>query len=504
MPEWKGVASSQAIRDKPLPSVPSRPMHEGRANEAAPNGKRRPRNDDDSEQPRRKSRSVEDDVVTEKYLEEDARDDEDIEDRPRKRRRKKKKSQKSGKGLLIGVIAGSVAGLAGIGILLWLFVFSGNNADAEPWVFVNSDANLVAGGDVAALMNDAIFGPILERILTQAGNDNPIADCKRETGLEFKELFAHVAVGIHLDLGNAANPLGGLAAFGGGKPPPLCFVSKSSKPFDPQKLIKAFKNATQRKRDGKTYYELSIPGAGLLYIYVPTNRHLVAATVNETQFSTILGASKSKPALPADTVTLIRSMAGNTLWFAMPLDGKNRDLVQQMAQQQAAAGMPVSGGLDKAKGVGFSANLDASAFRISSYMLCSDSGSASQTAKQAETDFAKQKNQLGMLDLLLGNLPKTKQAIKELVDSFKIRSDGAMMVATGQITRLTFNEVAQELQGQIGNLQAGGFGPGAGGGLPGGQKGDQEKGGIGKGAPQKGGGGRGGGGRKGGGSRPGG
>jgi len=539
MPEPKGVASSQAVRDRPVAPAPPRPTHEGGVDERARRSNRRTRDDEDAEPPRRKSRADDEDVVTEEYVdeetrdddekvedrprkkrrksraddedvvseeyvEEEARDDEDNEDRPRKKRRKKKKSQKSGKGLLIGIIAGSVAALAGVGILLWLFVFSGNNADADPWVFVHSDANLVAGGDVASIMNDAIFGPILERAVAQGGNNNPIADLKRETGLEFKELFAQVAVGIQLDLGNGANPLGGLARLGGAKPPPLCLVAKSSKPFDPEKLIKSFKNATPKKRDGKTYYEYPLPAAGVLYVYVPSNRHLVLATVSETQLSTILGATKRKPAISADTISLIRGMSGNTIWLAMPLEGKNRDAVQQMAKQQAAAGLPGSGSLDKAKGFGFSAHLDATVFRISSYVLCNDSSAASQMVKQTEADFAKQKEQLGMLDLFLGKLPNTKQAIKELLDSFKFRADGAMLVASGQITRGTFNGVAQELQAQFANLGAGGFGPG-GGGLPVGPGGNPGRGGIGKdGPPQGGPPPRGGGGPRGGGKRRGG
>jgi hypothetical protein len=509
MPDWKGVATSDAIRDKPMPNLPSRPARDDGENsdEEAPRAKRRSRGEEDTDRPSRTARaSADTEVVSEKYVDEEAREEDDYDDRPRKKKRKKKKA-KSGKGLMIGLIAGGVAGVAGIVLLLWLFVFSGSNADADPYTFVNSDANFIAGGDVASIMNDAIFGPLLERLIAQAGNDNPIADCKRETGLEFKELFAQVALGVKADFGGGVNPFGGMAGFGGGKPPPVCFVSKSSKPFDPNKLANAFKGAAAKKLKGKTYYEYTIPGQGLLYIYMPSNRHLVVTNVNETQFATILGASKGKPALSSDTVTLIRAMAKDTVWFAMPLEGKLRDAMQQMAKQQAAAGMPVSGGMDKAKAFGFSAHLDASTFRIAAYILHPDSSSASQLVKQTESDLAKQKTNLGMLDLFLGQFPKSKQAIIDLVESFKVRSDGAILIASGQISRATFNDVAQELQGQLGNFQAGGFGPNAGGigggGFPqDGQGGGQPKDGGQKGGGQKGGGPKGGGKKGGGGGFP--
>src|SRR5262249_19244751 len=93
MTEWKGVASSQAIRETPMSSAPSRPNHEGGVNEPGPRSQRRPRDDEDSERPRRKSRTDEDERMSEEYAEDETRDDEDFEDRPRKKRRKKKKSQ---------------------------------------------------------------------------------------------------------------------------------------------------------------------------------------------------------------------------------------------------------------------------------------------------------------------------------------------------------------------------------------------------------------------------
>ena len=62
MPEWKGVASSQAIRETPMSaSAPSRPSHEGGVNEPAPRSKRRSRDDEDAEPLRRRSRTDEHD-----------------------------------------------------------------------------------------------------------------------------------------------------------------------------------------------------------------------------------------------------------------------------------------------------------------------------------------------------------------------------------------------------------------------------------------------------------
>ena len=111
-----------------------------------------------------------------------------------------------------------------------------------------------------------------------------------------------------------------------------------------------------------------------------------------------------------------------------------------------------------------------------------------------------QKAQMAQFEPFLGVVPKTRDAIKELMDSFKYTADGPALVGTGQVSRATFNAVVQELQGLGGQLQ-GAFGGGApGGGLPGGGlPGGGIGGGKGGGQP---GGGMPGGGKKGGGGAP--
>src|SRR5215831_11819173 len=266
-----------------------------------------------------------------------------------------------------------------------------------------------------------------------------------------------------------------MGGFGGGMGPgnlpSFTIVMKSSKSFSQAKLANSFKNATRKKLNGKTYYEVS--GGGFKYAYMPSNQHLVLTSVNETQLSAILGATKDKPAIAADTVSLLRGISKNTFYLAMPLDAKMRDLMKQAVAAQPGAIQPMGDVMGQAKGFAFYAHLDANTFRLGFNILCADANTASQLAGQADAEFQKQKGALGMLDLFLGNLPKTKQGIKELMESFKYGTDGANVVATAQVTRQTFNDVVQEIKGQAGNLQGGGLAPGG----PGGQQGGMPKGG---------------------------
>jgi hypothetical protein len=512
MPEQKKMETSVAIRDKPLPSVPARPVRDDadEDNDEAPRSKRRIPDDDEEETPRR-SKRVRDDAETEDeaprrrktsaagedfdiveeddvVVEEEYREGD--EEGPRKKRRKKfKKARGPSKGLLIGAIAGIVLLLLGGGGLATYFIFFTNTnnlgTDVEPWTFVQSDANFVMGVDVATLMNDSVFGPQIETLLRgQAGGNSLLDDAKKETGLEFKELAAQVVLAANVDLAAAGNPFGGMGGFGGGMGPgnlpSFTIVMKSSKSFSQAKLANSFKNATRKKLNGKTYYEVS--GGGFKYAYMPSNQHLVLTSVNETQLSAILDATKDKPAIAADTVSLLRGISKNTFYLAMPLDAKMRDLMKQAVAGQPGAIQPMGDVMGQAKGFAFYAHLDANTFRLGFNILCADANTASQLAGQADAEFQKQKGALGMLDLFLGNLPKTKQGIKELVGSLKYSTDGANVVATAQVTRQTFNDAVQEIKGQAGNLQGGGLAPGG----PGGQQGGMPKGGLGGG--QKGGG----------------
>jgi hypothetical protein len=539
MPEQKKLETSSAISDKPLPSAPGRRFGNDadERDDEAPRSKRKSRDDEDEETPRRRDRVrddaeaedearrrpkaraaaedfdvvEEDDVVDEEYRE----DDEETEDRPRKKRRKKKQAARRGgsRGLLVGIIAGVVLLLLGGGGLATYFLFFANTnnvgTDVEAWAFVQPDATFVMGIDVATIMNDPLFGPQIETLLRgQAGGNTLLDDAKKETGLDFKELSAQAVIAANVDLSAAGDPFGGMGGFGGGQrpggrggpsTPPFTIVMKSSKPFSQAKLANSFKNATRKKLNGKTYYEVS--SGGFKYAYMPSNQHLVLTSVNETQLAAILGATKDKPAIAADTVSLLSGISKNTFWLAMPLDAKLRDVMKQAVAAQPGAIQPMGDAMGQARGFAFYANIDANTFRIGFNLLCADANAASQLAAQADAEFQKQKGALGMLDLLLGALPKTKQGVKELVDSLKYSADGANMVVTAQTTRQTFNDVVQEIQGQAGNLgggMGGGLGGPPGGGMgPGGGKG----GGMGPGGGMGGGkgGGKGGGRRKGGG-----
>lgn len=470
MPEQKKMESSVAIRDKPLPTAPARPIRddEDDRNDGARRPKRKLEKNDEDEVPRRRKGIAaeeefevvdEEDVVADEYTE----DDDAVEDRPRKKRRKKKAVRRgSRKGLLVGLIAGiSVLVLAALGIGGYFLFFAGSGIDAEPWVFVQSDANIIVNLDVAALMKDSTFGPQIEQAFQRA-NTKFAEDVKKETGLEVKELFAQTVFAMTIDPSQGGNFMAGL--MGMGQPPPMTVALKASKSFSQSKLVKSFKNPKEKKINGKTYYE--VDEKPFKYAFMPSNRLLIMTSAPEGQLAAMLDATNNKPTLPADTVAMIRGMEKNTLWVAMSM-AKLRPAMEEAMAMQPPAFKPMADAMLQAKAFGFWASLDANALRMGASVACTDVNTASQLVNQGEAALQQMKGDMGPFEMFLGQLPNTKQALKEYLDSTKYKVEGSMMLMTAQISRQTLNEAVKEIQGMAGNF---GGGMGRGGGI-GGQQG---------------------------------
>jgi hypothetical protein len=422
---------------------------------------------DEEERPRRSKRRRDDDedIIDEEYREED-----DDEERPRRKKRKKKRKAQRGSRAAVLIIVGSLLLLllAGGGTAAYFIWFHGVNwgsGNEEPWAFVHPDANVVFSVDVASLANDPAIGPQIEQALRSRGGSANFEQIKKETGLEFKELFAQTVVAMTVDPNQGANPFAGLGGGrrGSGNEPSMTLALKTSRSFSQKKVADSFKNARQKKLNGKIYYE--IDEAPFKFAFMPSNRTLIMTSAPESQLNVILGASNDKPTLSADAVSMIRTMDKHTAWAAVPFTGKVRDVMQEAIKQQPGIIKPMADAMSQAKGFGFWANLDANTLMLGFSLFCADANTASQLANQAQGALQQQKADMGALDMFLGMLPKTKQAIKELTESFQYSAQDTRMVGSGQVSRQTVNDVIQEFRGLAGGMQGGGA---LGGGMPGG------------------------------------
>lgn len=513
MPERPRVAEAPAaIREKPASPAPRRRLDEEDGDEERQRSKRndedreddevprrkaktrvREEDDDENEAPRRKAkgrvrdedevvdevvdeeepprksprrREYEDEVIDEEYREEDV----DYEERPRRKKRKKKRKARSSNRLAVLIIVGSLLFLllTGGGTAAYFIWFHGVNwgsGNEEPWAFVHPDANVVFGVDFGAIANDPALGPQIEQALkSRPGGSTNFEQIKKDTGLEYKELFAQTVVALTVDPAHGGNPFAGMGGGprGAGAGPPMTMVLKASRSFSQKKLAGSFKNAKQKKLNGKVYYE--VDEQPFKYAFMPSNRTLVMTSAPESQLTAILGASNDKPTI-ADSAAMIRTVDKRTAWAIIPFTGKMREVMQEAIKQQPGAMKPMADAMSQAKGFGFWANLDANTLTIGFNLFCGDANTATQVANQAATALQQQKGDMGQLDMFLGMLPKTKQAIKELVESFQDSAQDTVMVGTGQVSRQTINDVVREFKGLGANFQ-GGAAPG--GGAPGG------------------------------------
>jgi hypothetical protein len=402
------------------------------------------RETDEAESSRRKSDTSKADVPAVDHVDQRSRDNEEVTKRPRMKRRKKKKGRKRRTGLLVAVLAASFAGLSGIALALWWFVFSGQNVDAEPWVFVHSDANAIVGVDLDAVVKDLRFGPLIEDAVRTQGRFTD--EMRKQTGLEYKELFAQTVVAYTVD----RNFVAGIADMG--LAPTVTLALRTSKAFSQAKMASSFKNSRKRKLNGQTYYE--VDESPWRYAFMPSSRLVVVTSAPESQLAGMLGASASKPNVSAETASMIRNVNNKTVWGVMLMDARARPVMDDVIAAQPPALMLLKADdiLRTTKALSWGINLDANRLQFGLNIFCADANTASKLASQAETRLQETRGQVGQLLDQLGELHKIKQVFREQLDSSKYRAEGSTIALTSQISLQTIGDAIKEFQELARNL----------------------------------------------------
>jgi hypothetical protein len=360
----------------------------------------------------------------------DREEEDDDEDRPKRKSSKKRGKKKSGNGMLIGIIAGSLVlllAVGGVGALVWPgFLLSSKDKDTakgksggkdqtgpavaginegtgneNPLAYVPADSTVIAGADVGAIWNMPFAAQMEQEIKTDA-NIRGLAELKKITGLEVKELADHVVVAAELPVGGATGPVGGprggmggmgpgamggqagmggmagrgpmgqmggrpgMAGMGGGAmggqagmggmgggmggapaaagPQNWVIIVKSKVPFSQEKVRDYLKEKgiEPTNHSGKCYYEASKAGPqfqGLKYLFMPSNRIIILTGVSDTQLEKWMESDGTQPALPDDAMSMIRTAEKGTSWLVVPFSSAIKTAIQQQ-QAQAAAMIP--------------------------------------------------------------------------------------------------------------------------------------------------------------------
>src|SRR5262249_3356062 len=148
--------------------------------------------DEDEDRPRRRSRS----------------DDED-DDRPRRKKGAAKGRRRSGgAALLIGGAAALLLPLVGgaFGVyFIWFADINRGSGNEAPLAFRPGGPEALFGLDYPAVLADPTLGPQFEKAIREQGHSGDLfGNVKKETGLDFKELFAQTLVASDFETLNNA------------------------------------------------------------------------------------------------------------------------------------------------------------------------------------------------------------------------------------------------------------------------------------------------------------
>jgi hypothetical protein len=371
-------------------------------------------------------------------------------DEPRPRRRRKRR--KKGHGQTLAIILGSAAIVllfaGGVAYFVWSSVYNrGQNkgtGQEDPLAYVPADSNVVVGLDFSALMDQPVLAGQIEKALRQSGRDNPVDDCKKNTGLEFKDLCGRILVGSKV---TSLQP---------GPFPPTTVIIQSKIPFNQNKVRDWVNDQEPRKHAGKTYYQTKSTSSGEFpWVFMPSDRILIFSGLPEDQMKALVESDGREPALPGDAVTAIRVLENNTFWMTFTLNENVREkLAQTLAQgrgQIPAEIAPVADALPGAKLIALSGNWKNDQISAKVSMVCAQDDIARQVVEAVQNAWDKQVN------TLLAMVPKDGQAVvQELIDNTKFSSQGATAQLATQF-RASADQLAKLIQPRM-------FAPG---GMPG-------------------------------------
>jgi hypothetical protein len=481
MPEQDEDEMAAAVSDKPRRPSSAAPVRkdEDDDDDLPPRRARQAADDDDEDEPRPRRRSR-------------AEEEDDDDDRPRRKKAKTKSRRRAGgMGLLIGVAAVVLLLVLGGGgttvYFVWFHGVNRGSGNEDPLAFVPPGSEILVGTDYATLLSDPALGPQLEKSLREQGKSGDLFDnVKKETGLEFKDLFAQTVVASDLDSLNTAGMMAGGMRGGPVAPPPpgagagrnaITMIVRSSRPFDQKKVVGSCKDPHHRTAHGKSYYEVN--EGEFRTLFMPSNRTLIMSTLSAAELDALFASNGTTPSVSADAAALVREVDKTTFWVALPFEGKTRTRLDDLLRNAPLPGDMQSLGeqIGRGKGAAIWGSLEGDSVKLGVNLACADAGGAAQLAQAAEKSWNGNKLQLMMAPagLTMAGMPKTGKVLGELIGSVKFTSDGTMAKVSASTSRASLTAAVSEAQARQ-NMQnpGGGFGrgglppnPGPGGGRPG-------------------------------------
>lgn len=354
---------------------------------------------------------------------------------------------------IVAILASAAVLVAVMGGLGYVVVNHAGNTghnhgtgDEDPLAYLPSESSLIVHLDFEAVFAQPLLGAKLEQQLLDNAGNNFYAECQRQTGLEFKDLFARVYYGFH---GNFPQDMER-------QPPPVTMVLRSRLPFEQRRVARSTRIRSTEKLQGKTYYKVDDPN--FAFLFMPSDRIMVLSNVTPAEMEKIVASDGHQPLLRPEVAAFARGIERHSLWMVLPLEGMLKVGIQDAVVMAAPDGLRGLGdALVKSRVAGLWGGLEGEGAAIHMGIECADGDSAAKAIKDLQAYWDANLTGLGGLKVRAGLmfLPKPLQALfAEFLTNTKLRQDGKLALASTKFklqTLMDFAVEAEKMGQQAGN-----------------------------------------------------
>jgi uncharacterized protein YkwD len=327
--------------------------------------------------------------------------------------------------------------------------FNKGTGKEDPLAYVPAEASVVIGLNGAA--GNPLLKTLLDQGLTQLGLTKTVADCKKETGQDFKELFDTTIIALKMPVAPDAKPEG------------ATLILKSSAAFDQKKLGQWASDKPAQKLKDKFYFEKHKDASQFATVFMPSDRIVV---LTAAKADAVVANDGSKPALAADSVTAIRKMEKSPFWVWTALDAKAKEEIKAgkglgvLPIGLPAEAQPIVGKvIADAKGVGIWGSVDGDKVNLSIGLACANDAAATEVVNGLQAAWTKNKD--NMTKGLAGakDVPAdTLALLKDVAGSLQIAKQDNVATVSVKLAAGPLDKVAKEgfasLQKKSGTLVA--------------------------------------------------
>jgi hypothetical protein len=370
-----------------------------------------------------------------------AADDSEEDELPLRKPRGAAKEKKSNALAIVLIAGGALLVLllgGGAGAYWYLNRDRNSRKVDDPFTYIPADSQILFGLDAGTLMGQPGIAAMVEQAGKQNLQGNFLDQVKKETGLEFKDLFNTVVA--------AALPGPG-GAFGPGAK--QVTVIKSKVPFDQHKIRDSCKEPVAVRYQGRSYFKVNEPNFKLLYM--PSNWIMVTTNASEPELQAWI-ANEAATVSNSPVIEMAHEIQSNHFWAVISLGAFGSTLNQQLTEGAKSGKLDrgLAESLKQARTAGMWGTLDSGTLNLTIGVACADSQSAKKVVSGAKGLWNNTMTGGGAQAFAAAMFfPKFRDLQRELNSTIRFSTQDQKALASARISLQTIQAVAQDAQAMI-------------------------------------------------------